>query len=73
MMVRLKVKEIAEAKGFNMSSLSRKSDVSFNTVRRLWKDPYHETSTVILEKLARALHVDITNLLEMLPDEPTEQ
>ena len=39
MAVRLKVREIAEQKGFNISTLSRKSDVGLSTVRRLWHDP----------------------------------
>lgn len=41
-MIRFKVKEVAKEKGVNMSQLSRKSDVSFNTVKRLFKDPYRD-------------------------------
>ncbi|MEO8957263.1 MAG: helix-turn-helix domain-containing protein [Ktedonobacteraceae bacterium] len=63
-MIRLRVRELAEQKGLNMSSLSRKSDVSFRTVKRLWKDPYHPVNTTTLEKLAQALEVKSSELLE---------
>ena len=68
-MVRLLVKEIAESKGFNMSSLSRASDVSFNTVKRCWKNPYLQVTTTTLDRLAQALGVTIVALLEDVPDE----
>lgn len=68
-MVRLRVKEIAEAKGFNMSSLSRSADISFNTVKRIFRDPYRETSTTVLEKIAKALGVPTADLIEDVPEE----
>lgn len=66
-MLRLRIKEVAEEKGYNMSSLSRKSDVSFKTVKRLWKDPYQTANTDTLERLATALGVDVRELLETVP------
>ncbi len=68
-MVRLRVKEVAEARGFNMSSLMRASGLGFSTVKRIWKDPYHETSTVTLGRIAKALGVLTTDLIEDVPDE----
>ena len=68
-MIRLRIREMAEEKGYNMSSLSRKSDVSFKTVKRLWKDPYH---TDTLEKLAKALGVSVRDLIEDVPDDTLE-
>ncbi len=67
-MLRLRIKEIAESKGFNMSSLSRASDVSFTTVKRLWQKPYSDANTATLEKLAKALDVAVSDLLEQVPD-----
>lgn len=67
-MIRLRVKEIAEEKGFNMSSLSRASDVSFNTIKRLFRDPYHEVTSTTIGKLAKALEVPPGDLLEEVPD-----
>lgn len=67
-MFRLKVKEIAEAQGYNMSSLSRKSDVPFNTVRRAWKNPQYEIRLDALHRIAKALGVKTGDLIEDLPD-----
>jgi len=68
-MLRLRIKEAAEERGYNMSSLSRKSDVSFKTVKRLWKDPYQTANTDTLERIARALGVSVRDLIEDVPDE----
>ncbi len=51
-----------------MSSLSRKSDVSFKTVKRLWKDPYQTANTDTLERIARALGCSVRDLIEDVPD-----
>ena len=67
-MIRLKVKKIAEEKGFNQSSLSRAADIHFTTVKRIFQDPYKEVTTTTLEKVARALKVSICELIEELPD-----
>jgi transcriptional regulator with XRE-family HTH domain len=66
-MYRLRVKEVAESKGFNISTLSRASDVPFSTVRRVWKNPYHEIKLTILAKLAETLGVSISELIEDAP------
>jgi transcriptional regulator with XRE-family HTH domain len=63
-MVRLKVKELAEQRGFNMSSLSRAANISFNTVKRIYRDPYRSTSTETLERIAKVLGVPTGDLLE---------
>jgi Cro/C1-type HTH DNA-binding domain len=55
MVVHLRVKEIAKEKGFNMGKLQRDADVEYNTVKRMFKDPYYFTTTETLGKLARAL------------------
>lgn len=63
-MYRLKVKEVAIAKGYNMSTLSRASDVPFSTVRRVWKNPYGEVKLTTLAKLAETLGVSTSELIE---------
>jgi len=68
-MIRLKVKEIAESRGFNMSSLSRASDVSFLTIKRIWREPFRGVNTTTLERLAKALDVSVSDLFEEVPDE----
>ena len=68
-MLRLRVKEVAEARGFNQSSLARESGIGFSTVKRLFRDPYRETSMNVFEKVAKALDVSIHDLIEELPDD----
>ncbi|QBD80028.1 XRE family transcriptional regulator [Ktedonosporobacter rubrisoli] len=67
-MIRLKVKEIAEAQGFNQSSLSRASDIHFTTIKWIFRDPYKGISTLTLDKLAKALKVSPSDLIEFDPD-----
>ena len=67
-MIRLRVKEIAREKGISMGKLQRDSDLAYNTVRRIFKDPYYVTTTETLGKIAKALGVPISDLLEEVPD-----
>lgn len=68
-MVRLKIREIAEAKKINMSKLSRMADVNYNTIRAIWDNEMKDITVSTLEKIAKALRVDIAELIEVLPDE----
>lgn len=67
-MLRLRVKEVAESKGYNMSSLSRASDVHFNTIKKLWTRPYSGANVDTLNKIARALEVTVNDLIENIPE-----
>ncbi len=67
-MIRLRVKEVAQAKGIGMLKLSRLADVSYRTVQGVWRDPYREISIKTLEKFARALSVPSHELIEDEPD-----
>jgi transcriptional regulator with XRE-family HTH domain len=69
-MFRLKIKEIAEAQGYNMSTLSRKADVPFITIRRAWKNPQYEIKVSTLYKIAQTLGVSTSDLIEDIPDNP---
>ncbi|WP_052888985.1 helix-turn-helix domain-containing protein [Thermogemmatispora carboxidivorans] len=68
-LVRLKVKEVAEARGFNMSSLSRAADVNFRTIKGIFRNPYKDVNISTLAKIARALGVPTPELIEDVPDE----
>jgi DNA-binding Xre family transcriptional regulator len=68
-MIRLKIKEVAQQKGFSMSRLSRESNMAYKTIQTIWRDPYHEVTTTTLNKLARTLGVDPSELIEYVPDE----
>jgi transcriptional regulator with XRE-family HTH domain len=64
MKIRLLVREIAENKGYTAPQLARKADVSNDTIYRIWNNAYAPISTAILAKIADALGVSITELLE---------
>jgi DNA-binding Xre family transcriptional regulator len=49
--------------------LSRKADVDFKTVQRLFRDPTRDISVSTLVKIARALKVDVNDLLEVILEE----
>ncbi len=68
-MIRLRVKEVAESQGYNMSRLARRADIDLKTVQRIWHNPTKEISTITLDKLAKALGVPASELIETLPDE----
>jgi DNA-binding Xre family transcriptional regulator len=69
MKIRLKVKEIADARGVSMTRLHTKSEVAYNTIRRIFRDPYVEVTTTTLTRLANALEVAPSALIEDVPDE----
>lgn len=67
-MVRLKVKEIAKQKGLSMGKLSRLADVSYKTVKRVYDDPYYGVTVNTLGRLAKALGVPTSDLIEDVPE-----
>jgi DNA-binding Xre family transcriptional regulator len=67
-MVRLRVKEIAEKKGMSMGKLSRVADISYKTVKRIYDDPHYSPTLITLGRLAKALGVPTTDLIEDIPD-----
>jgi len=67
-MIRLKIKEVAQRKGYSMSRLSRESNMAYKTIQTIWRDPYHEVTTTTLNKLARTLEVDPSELIEYVPE-----
>ncbi len=67
-MIRLRVKEIAERQGLNISQLARKADVDRRTLTRIYRDPTQEISTHVLAKLATALGVSPGDLIEVIDD-----
>ena len=72
-MVRLKIREIAEAKQINMSKLSRMADINYNTIRAIWDNEMKDVTLSTLEKVAKALKVHIAELIEELPDSQEQE
>ncbi len=68
-MIRLKIKEVAEARKINMAKLSRMSDVSYNTIRSIWDDENRDIAISVLDRIAKALKVSVSELYEVVPDD----
>ena len=66
--MRLWMKEIAEKKGVSMGKLSRVTDVSYKTVKRIYDNPYYRPTLITLGRLAKALDVHTAELIEDIPD-----
>jgi DNA-binding Xre family transcriptional regulator len=69
MKTRLRVKEVANEKGLSLTKLSQRSEVAYNTVRRLWREPYTDVTISTLQRLANVLGVTVNDLIEQVPDE----
>ena len=69
MKTRLRIKEVATEKGMSMTKLSHRSEVAYNTIRKLFRDPYAEVTVTTLRRLADVLGVSVKDLLEDVPDE----
>ena len=52
-----------------MRKLVRESGIAYNTLRTIYRDPYRQVSTATLDRLAKALDVDASELLESVEDE----
>lgn len=70
-MLRLRIKEVAKQKGVSMTQLSYRAEVSYNTIKSYYRDPYRPFNSETLKRIARALGVSPLELLEDIPgDEP---
>jgi DNA-binding Xre family transcriptional regulator len=73
-MYRLKVKEVAEAKGISMRKLFMRSEVDIQIVRRVFRTPYNTGLTLAtLDKFAKVLGVNINELVESVYEDDQEQ
>jgi DNA-binding Xre family transcriptional regulator len=68
-MIRLKLKEVLQEKKISQSKLSRMADVSLNTIQAIYHNPYHDAVLSTLDRLAKALGVNICDLYEVISDD----
>ncbi|HZR44425.1 MAG TPA: helix-turn-helix transcriptional regulator [Ktedonobacteraceae bacterium] len=66
-MVRLRVKEVAQQKKISINKLSQRSEVSYNIIRDIFNNPFRSISTDTLNRIAVALDVPVTELIEDAP------
>lgn len=70
MRTRLRVKEVAQAKGLSMTKLHQRSEVAYGTIRKIFHNPYTQINLITLKRLAETLQVAAEELIETVPDEP---
>jgi len=69
-MIRIKIREFAKAKGLSQAKLSRRADVDLRTIQRIYRDPHTIITLESLDRLARALNIDASVLIENDPPLP---
>ena len=67
---RYRVREIAEAKGINLTQLARRADVTRETAERYWNNKLTRPTQALI-KLARALECKVEDLIVIV--NPEEQ
>jgi transcriptional regulator with XRE-family HTH domain len=72
-MFRLKVKEVAQQKNISQRQLFLRSGVDIRTVRRIFQNPQTVVTVETLARLAKVLEVDVSELIESVPDDPPEE
>lgn len=68
-MLRLRVREVADAKGISRTRLSQRSKISYSVIKEIFRDSYRVIKTDTLQRLAAALRVPVTELIEEVPEE----
>lgn len=63
-MQRLRIEEIAKAKGFSRARLSREANVDTDVLKKLYKEPDCNPMLNTLRKIAVTLGVSIRDLFE---------
>jgi len=71
-MFRLQLESVLQQKNMNMMQLSRKSDVAYNTIRRMVNEPTKDVSLAVLVRIAETLNVTLADLVKINepPDAP---
>ncbi|WP_376797318.1 helix-turn-helix domain-containing protein [Thermogemmatispora sp.] len=63
------MKEVAREKGMSMNQLSHRAEVSYNIIKAIYRNPYRPTNTATVNRIARALGVPTTALMEDVSEE----
>ncbi|WP_052887643.1 helix-turn-helix domain-containing protein [Thermogemmatispora carboxidivorans] len=72
-MLRLRVKEVAREKGMSMHRLSLQAQLSYHVIREIFIDPYKPVSSDTINRVAEALGVPVTAIIEDVPKEQAEE
>lgn len=72
-MTTLRVRELAEARGFNILTLSRASELSYTTVHNMWHGTMKQLNMETLNSVALALGVEVSDLFAGKPERSVKQ
>jgi DNA-binding Xre family transcriptional regulator len=61
-MTHLRIKELAEAEGLNIKTLSEKAELAWTTVQPLWHETAKRYDHATLDRIAVALDVKVSDL-----------
>lgn len=67
-MAKVEVRELAEARGYNITTLAKQADVSYPTMHALWHGRSLRVDLSTLSAVARALGVRIADLIVEEPE-----
>ena len=67
-MIKVKVPELMNTKGWNVSDLMRKANVAYKTAYRLSKGMGDSISFEVLNSLCAVFDVQVKDVLEYIPD-----
>lgn len=69
----LRIKELAEQRGWNITTLARKAQISYPTALALWHDRAFQYSKTTLDRIAAALGCQVADLFGGTPEPLHEQ
>jgi len=68
-MIRLKVKELAQEQGLSQRKLAKMANIDIKNIQKIFRYPTTKiVTTETLDKLAKALHVDASELIESVDE-----
>ncbi len=68
-MLKNRVRQVAEPRGYTMTRLAKETGISFNTIKRLWKNPNLGGNIDTLNRIAKVLNISLSDLFEEVPDD----
>jgi putative transcriptional regulator len=67
-MIKVKVADLMEVKGWNVSDLMRKANIAYTTANRLYRGGGDAISFDVLNSLCEIFEVQVEDILEYVPD-----
>jgi DNA-binding Xre family transcriptional regulator len=71
--IRLKVREAAQRQGISQTRLGQLAFIDVERMRKIWRGGTSESANLtlqVLDRIATALQVDASELIESVPNEP---